>query len=212
MLMEDTFPVSFHKRVDVTPKYIELVKGDLQDFTDPTLTQFVKHQMLIVWKEFRGQNHRHFKKFDDPEQARANPPPKLRNREQSSINRTAKAKQPYNHNSDAKCFYNDNTRTLGVTSLFRKRLQMRIVKCWNSSPNLSQRILNYSIGTRYARSFWRELTHVREVNELKTRLEVVEEESNRKHKESARLIEAQARHMEEMRKMIEELSRTLRGP
>ncbi|TYK23259.1 CACTA en-spm transposon protein [Cucumis melo var. makuwa] len=35
--------------------------------------------MLTVWKKFRGQNHRHFKKFNDPEQAR-----------------------PYNHNSSAK--------------------------------------------------------------------------------------------------------------
>ncbi|TYK07924.1 uncharacterized protein E5676_scaffold265G00360 [Cucumis melo var. makuwa] len=42
-------------RDNVTPEYIELVKGGLQqwfvlDFTDPTLTLFVVHQMLIVCK------------------------------------------------------------------------------------------------------------------------------------------------------------------
>ena len=53
----------------------------------------------------------------------------------------------------------------------------------------------------------------REVKKLKLRLKAVEEENNRKHEESARLIKAQIRHMEaqtqqmeEMRKMIEELS------
>ncbi|TYK19802.1 putative Transposase family tnp2 [Cucumis melo var. makuwa] len=51
------------------------------DFTDLALTRFVEHQILSMYKEFRGQNHRHFKKFDDPEQVRANPPPKLSNRE-----------------------------------------------------------------------------------------------------------------------------------
>ncbi|KAA0045434.1 CACTA en-spm transposon protein [Cucumis melo var. makuwa] len=51
------------------------------DFTDLALTRFVEHQILSMYKEFRGQNHRHFKKFDDPEQVRANPPPKLSNRD-----------------------------------------------------------------------------------------------------------------------------------
>ncbi|TYK09625.1 CACTA en-spm transposon protein [Cucumis melo var. makuwa] len=51
--------VRFLKWVDVTVEYIELVKR--------AFTQFIEHQMLSVWKEFRGLNHRHFKNFDDPE-------------------------------------------------------------------------------------------------------------------------------------------------
>ncbi|TYK15106.1 CACTA en-spm transposon protein [Cucumis melo var. makuwa] len=35
---------------------------------------FVEHQMLITFKEFRTDCHRHFKKYSDPEEARANPP------------------------------------------------------------------------------------------------------------------------------------------
>ncbi|KAA0048171.1 CACTA en-spm transposon protein [Cucumis melo var. makuwa] len=48
-------------------EYIELVTGSLQ------------HQMLTMWKEFRGQNYRHFKK-------------------------AARAKQSINHSSGAKLF------------------------------------------------------------------------------------------------------------
>ncbi|KAA0025195.1 CACTA en-spm transposon protein [Cucumis melo var. makuwa] len=35
---------------------------------------FVEHQMLTTFKEFRADCHRHFKKYSDPEEARANPP------------------------------------------------------------------------------------------------------------------------------------------
>ncbi|TYK04814.1 gamma-aminobutyrate transaminase POP2 [Cucumis melo var. makuwa] len=35
---------------------------------------FVEHQMLSTFKEFRGYCHRHFKKYSDPREARANPP------------------------------------------------------------------------------------------------------------------------------------------
>ncbi|KAA0063406.1 CACTA en-spm transposon protein [Cucumis melo var. makuwa] len=59
VLTQVTFPVHFFNQADVTPEYIELVKDDLQqwlvlDFIDPTLTRFVEHQVLTVWKEFRG--------------------------------------------------------------------------------------------------------------------------------------------------------------
>ncbi|KAA0042950.1 CACTA en-spm transposon protein [Cucumis melo var. makuwa] len=65
-------------------EYIELVKGGLQqlfvlDFTNLAFTWFVEHRMLILWKDFKGQNHRHFMKFGDLEQARANPPFRLSN-------------------------------------------------------------------------------------------------------------------------------------
>ncbi|KAA0066615.1 uncharacterized protein E6C27_scaffold979G00300 [Cucumis melo var. makuwa] len=62
------------------------------------------HQMLTVWKEFKEQNHRHFKKFDDFKQAHANPSLKLSNQEQLPMSRAARAKQPYNHSSGAKSF------------------------------------------------------------------------------------------------------------
>ncbi|TYK03054.1 CACTA en-spm transposon protein [Cucumis melo var. makuwa] len=37
-------------------------------------SRFVEHQMLTTFKEFRTDCHRHFKKYSDPEEARANPP------------------------------------------------------------------------------------------------------------------------------------------
>ncbi|KAA0047712.1 CACTA en-spm transposon protein [Cucumis melo var. makuwa] len=60
MLMWDTFSVCFLNWADITSEYIKLVKGGLQ--------------------EFRRENHHHYKKFNDSEQACANPPPKLKNR------------------------------------------------------------------------------------------------------------------------------------
>ncbi|TYK28722.1 CACTA en-spm transposon protein [Cucumis melo var. makuwa] len=38
------------------------------------LLLIILHQMLSTWKGFRGDNHRHIKKFSDLEEARANPP------------------------------------------------------------------------------------------------------------------------------------------
>ncbi|KAA0041205.1 NBS-LRR type resistance protein [Cucumis melo var. makuwa] len=38
---------------------------------------------------------------------------------------------------------------LGVASSFHRR-----IRCWNSSPNLSQKVLNNYQGMRYARLFW----------------------------------------------------------
>ncbi|KAA0032530.1 gamma-aminobutyrate transaminase POP2 [Cucumis melo var. makuwa] len=35
--------------------------------------EFVEHQMLNTFKEFRGDCHRHFKKYSDPEETFANP-------------------------------------------------------------------------------------------------------------------------------------------
>ncbi|TYK21379.1 hypothetical protein E5676_scaffold609G00240 [Cucumis melo var. makuwa] len=35
---------------------------------------FIEHQTLTTFKEFRGECHRHFKKYSDLEEARANPP------------------------------------------------------------------------------------------------------------------------------------------
>ncbi|TYK21068.1 NBS-LRR type resistance protein [Cucumis melo var. makuwa] len=69
-------------------------------------------------------------------------------------------------------FYNDNTSLLSkevsqstVWSYFGKHMfetgllyhrlsRMCIIKCLNSSPNLPQMVLNYSLGMRYVRLCW----------------------------------------------------------
>ncbi|KAA0056252.1 CACTA en-spm transposon protein [Cucumis melo var. makuwa] len=71
------------------------------DFNDQAMNRFVEHQMLTTFKEFRADYHKHFKKYSDPEEARANPPNAL---EQSRTNKAARQKQPYNHSSGSKSF------------------------------------------------------------------------------------------------------------
>ncbi|KAA0061249.1 CACTA en-spm transposon protein [Cucumis melo var. makuwa] len=44
------------------------------DFNDQAMNRFVEHQMFNTFKEFRGNYHRHFKKYSDPDEARVNPP------------------------------------------------------------------------------------------------------------------------------------------
>ncbi|KAA0054290.1 CACTA en-spm transposon protein [Cucumis melo var. makuwa] len=45
------------------------------DFNDQAMNRFVQHQMhTTFFKEFQTDYHRHFKKYSDPEEARANPP------------------------------------------------------------------------------------------------------------------------------------------
>ncbi|KAA0026158.1 CACTA en-spm transposon protein [Cucumis melo var. makuwa] len=73
-----TFPIRYLKWADVGREYIEVVKGDLQrlfvlDFNDQAMNRFVEHQMLTTFKEFRANCHRHFKKYSDLEEDRANP-------------------------------------------------------------------------------------------------------------------------------------------
>ncbi|TYK31654.1 CACTA en-spm transposon protein [Cucumis melo var. makuwa] len=59
------------KWANVGREYIEVVKADLQN---QAIDRFVEHQMLNTFKEFKGNCHRYFKKYSDPEEARANPP------------------------------------------------------------------------------------------------------------------------------------------
>ncbi|KAA0056494.1 CACTA en-spm transposon protein [Cucumis melo var. makuwa] len=121
-----TFFVCCLKWADVGREYIEVVKGDLQrlfvlDFNDQAMNRFVEHQMFTTFKEFWIDCHRHFKKYSDPEEARANPPNALVGRhedwhflydhyishafqEQSRTNKSARQKQPYNHSSGSKSF------------------------------------------------------------------------------------------------------------
>ncbi|TYK22325.1 CACTA en-spm transposon protein [Cucumis melo var. makuwa] len=82
-----TFPVRCLKWAEVGREYIEVVKGGLQrffvlDFNDEAMNKFVEHQMVTTFKEFRADCHRHFKKYSDPEEARANPPNALVGRDE----------------------------------------------------------------------------------------------------------------------------------
>ncbi|TYK17802.1 CACTA en-spm transposon protein [Cucumis melo var. makuwa] len=52
------------------------------DFNDQAMNGFVEHQMLTTFKEFRADCHKHFKKYSDPEEARANPPNALVGRDE----------------------------------------------------------------------------------------------------------------------------------
>ncbi|TYK21531.1 CACTA en-spm transposon protein [Cucumis melo var. makuwa] len=109
------------KWADVGREYIEVVKGDLQrlfvlDFNDQAMNRFVEHQMLTTFKEFRADCHRHFKKYSDSEEARANPPNVLVGRDEDwhflcdhyiraiTDDKATRQKQPYNHSSASKSF------------------------------------------------------------------------------------------------------------
>ncbi|KAA0056417.1 CACTA en-spm transposon protein [Cucumis melo var. makuwa] len=94
-----TFLVRCLKWADVGREYIE--RFFVLDFNDQAMNRFVEHQMVTTFKEFRADCHRHFKKYSDPEEARANPPNAL---EQSRTNKAARQKQPYNHSSGSKSF------------------------------------------------------------------------------------------------------------
>ncbi|TYK22613.1 CACTA en-spm transposon protein [Cucumis melo var. makuwa] len=72
------------------------------DFNDQAMNRFIEHEMLITFKEFKGDYHRHFKKHSDPEEARANQPRILV--ERAITNQAARQKQPFNHSSRSKLF------------------------------------------------------------------------------------------------------------
>ncbi|KAA0062718.1 CACTA en-spm transposon protein [Cucumis melo var. makuwa] len=72
-------PVYCLRWVDVERECIDVVKCDLQrffmlDFNDQAMNGFVEHQIFTSFKEFKGNCHRRFKKYSNPEQARANLP------------------------------------------------------------------------------------------------------------------------------------------
>ncbi|KAA0062643.1 CACTA en-spm transposon protein [Cucumis melo var. makuwa] len=112
------FPICCLKWADVGREYIE--RFFVLDFNDQAMNKFVEHQMVMTSKEFRADYHRHFKKYSDPEEARANPPNALVGRDedwhflcdhyisrafqQSRTNKAARQKQPYNHSSGSKSF------------------------------------------------------------------------------------------------------------
>ncbi|KAA0033996.1 CACTA en-spm transposon protein [Cucumis melo var. makuwa] len=137
-----TFPVRCLKWADVGREYIERLF--VLDFNDQAMNRFVEHQMLTTFKEFRADCHRHFKKYSDPEEARANPPNALVGRdedwhflcdhyisrafqEQSRMNKAARQKQPYNHSSGSKSF---------LQRQYELAERKGEIKCWNSNPSL----------------------------------------------------------------------------
>uniref|UniRef100_A0A9I9EKC9 CACTA en-spm transposon protein n=1 Tax=Cucumis melo TaxID=3656 RepID=A0A9I9EKC9_CUCME len=172
-------PISPHAWVDVGREYIEVVKGDLQrlfvlDFNDQVMNRFVEHQMLTTFKEFRANCHKHFKKYSDPKEARANPPNALVaiSADQSRTNKVARQKQPYNHSSGSKSFLQrqyellrekesrsivwscSGKDTFGLGRSCRRASRMRIIKCWNSNSSLPQRVVSHSLRMRYAIRCW----------------------------------------------------------
>ncbi|KAA0039036.1 CACTA en-spm transposon protein [Cucumis melo var. makuwa] len=90
-----TFLIHCLKWVDVGREYIKVVKGDLQrlfvlDFNDQAMNRFIEHQILTTFKDFQTNYHRHFIKYSDLEEARANPPNalyKLAERKGKPVNR-----------------------------------------------------------------------------------------------------------------------------
>uniref|UniRef100_A0A9I9EM46 CACTA en-spm transposon protein n=1 Tax=Cucumis melo TaxID=3656 RepID=A0A9I9EM46_CUCME len=75
------------------------------------MNRFIEHQMLNTFKEFRGDCHMYFKKYNDPEEARANLPHLLK---QSRTNKAARQ----NHNNGFSRFYNDSTSLLSKEDIW----------------------------------------------------------------------------------------------
>ncbi|TYK03069.1 CACTA en-spm transposon protein [Cucumis melo var. makuwa] len=125
--MRKTFPICCLKWADVEREYIEVVKGDLQRF-------FVL--------DFNDQAmNRHFKKYNDPDEARANPRNVLVGRHedwhflcdyymsrafqvQSRMNKAARSSLTIIAASPS-CFYNDST-----SSLREKRSRSIVWSCF----------------------------------------------------------------------------------
>ncbi|KAA0067621.1 CACTA en-spm transposon protein [Cucumis melo var. makuwa] len=106
MCLRKIFPVRCLNLANIDREYIEVVKDDLQrffvlNFNVQVMNKFVEHQMFTTFKKFRADCHRHFKKYSNLEEARANPPNIL---EQSRTNKAARQKQSYNQSSGSKSF------------------------------------------------------------------------------------------------------------
>uniref|UniRef100_A0A9I9E288 CACTA en-spm transposon protein n=1 Tax=Cucumis melo TaxID=3656 RepID=A0A9I9E288_CUCME len=126
MCLRKIFPVRCLNLANIDREYIEVVKDHLQrffvlNFNVQVMNRFVEHQMLTTFKKFRADCHRHFKKYSNLEEARANPPNILVGRhedwhflcdhymsrafqEQSRTNKAARQKQSYNQSSGSKLF------------------------------------------------------------------------------------------------------------
>ncbi|KAA0050386.1 CACTA en-spm transposon protein [Cucumis melo var. makuwa] len=105
--VQKIFFVHYLKWANVGREYIERLF--VLDFNDQAMNKFVEHQMLTTFKEFRVDYHRHFKKYNDPEEARTNPPTHWSNHRRTRLldrsSLTIIVAGPSH-------FYNDNTSSL----------------------------------------------------------------------------------------------------
>ncbi|KAA0047463.1 CACTA en-spm transposon protein [Cucumis melo var. makuwa] len=128
------------------------------DFNDQAMNRFIEHQMLTMFKEFWADCHRHFKKYSDLDEARANLPNALVGRHETIMNKAARQKQPYNHSSGSKSFLQRQYElverkgeSIDCVELFREtHIRAGRIKCWNSNSSLPQRIVSHSLRMRYA--------------------------------------------------------------
>ncbi|TYK23260.1 NBS-LRR type resistance protein [Cucumis melo var. makuwa] len=131
--------------------------------------RFIEHHMLSTFKEFKGDCHKHFKKYTNLRMHmpthhtywRNHGPTRLLNRSNLTIIATGRSR-----------FYNDNTSSLSkevsrsilwscsskhtfeTGLLYCRPQKMRIIKCWKSSSSLSQMVLSHSLKTRYVMLCW----------------------------------------------------------
>ncbi|KAA0025282.1 CACTA en-spm transposon protein [Cucumis melo var. makuwa] len=190
LCVRKTFPVRCLKWVDVGRECIERLF--VFDFNDQAMNRFVEHQMLTTFKEFRTDCHRHFKKYNDPEEARANPPNAL---EQSQTNKAARQKQPYNHSSRSKSFLQRWPPRMRIRPGYSKGLG------WGPKPKTRRTASASSSSTSCSPSTEKEIELQAKLHEALERIEV----QDRNH-------QALASQVESMKKMIEGLTRAQQEP
>uniref|UniRef100_A0A9I9EG05 CACTA en-spm transposon protein n=1 Tax=Cucumis melo TaxID=3656 RepID=A0A9I9EG05_CUCME len=141
-----TFLVRFLKWANVGREYIEVVKGDLQrffvlDFNDQAMNRFVEHQMLTTFKKFRGDCHRHFKRYSDSEEDQTSNHERKRLLDRSSLTIIAAGQSR---------FYNDSMSLLrkkGSQSTHNQMLELQSQPTLEGSQLLSgDEICNQVLG------------------------------------------------------------------
>ncbi|KAA0056012.1 CACTA en-spm transposon protein [Cucumis melo var. makuwa] len=207
-----TFPVRCLKWVDVGREYIERLF--VLDFNDQAMNRFVEHQMLTTFKEFRADYHRHFKKYSDPKEARANPPNALVGRDEDwhflcdhYINRAFQAaedahnqmlelqSQPTLEGSQPLSEDEICDQVLGRRPGYSKGLG------WGPKPKARRTASASSSSTSCSQSTEKEIELQAKLHEALKRIEI-----------QVRNQQALASQVESMKKMIEELTRAQQGP
>ncbi|TYJ99704.1 CACTA en-spm transposon protein [Cucumis melo var. makuwa] len=205
-----TFLVRYLKWADVGREYIEVVKGDLQrlfviDFNDQAMNRFVEHQMLTTFKEFRFDCHRHFKKYSDPEEARANSPNALVGRSSWDIC-VAGAEDVHNQMLELQ----SQPTPEGSQPLFEDEICDQVLGRrlgyskgfgWGLKPKARRTASASSSSTSCPQSTEKEIELQAKLHEALERIEV----QDRNH-------QALASQVESMKKMIEELTRAQQRP
>uniref|UniRef100_A0A9I9E8B2 CACTA en-spm transposon protein n=1 Tax=Cucumis melo TaxID=3656 RepID=A0A9I9E8B2_CUCME len=144
--------------VDVGREYLEVVKGSLHrffvfDFNDQAINRFVEHHTLTIFKEFLNYYHRHFRKYSNLDEARANPPHLLSNHGRTKL---IDRKQPYNHSSGYKSFLQrqhelseQRRESVDRVELFRNsHLRQDIVSKFVAEKNTRTSVPTYPRGTQ----------------------------------------------------------------